>query len=129
MNWTEYDSNNGRIGGIHSGYDTADAALSQVFWPGMDAVVEGEYDNRDFYILNGQPTERPASPVTLSDLTLQGVPAGSTLTIASASLSTGNRESYDAEGDVELEFPLSGTYRLRVECWPYKDWTGEVVAP
>ena len=84
----------------------------------MDAVVEGEYDSREFYILNGQPTERLASPVILSDLTLQGVPTGSTLTI--------NGESYAAEGDVELEFPLQGTYRLRVECWPYRDWTGEV---
>ena len=73
----------------------------------------------EHYILNGQPTERPASPVTLSDLTLQGVPAGSTVTI--------NGESYSAEGDVELEFPLPGTYSLRVECWPYKDWAGEVV--
>ena len=91
--------------------------------------ADGRWDAETHYILNGQPTERPASPVTLSDLTLLGVPAGSTLTIASASLSTSNGESYDAEGDVELEFPLSGTYRLRVECWPYKDWTGEVVAP
>lgn len=85
----------------------------------MDAVVEGEYDNRDFYIFNGEVTERPASPVTLSDLTLLGVPAGSTLTIKG--------ERYEAEGDVELEFPLPGTYSLRVECWPYKDWEGEVV--
>ena len=89
--------------------------------------VMGSYSAEDYYVVDGQPTERPASPVTLSDLTLQGVPAGSTLTIASASLSTSNGESYPAEGDVELEFPLSGTYRLRVECWPYKDWEGEVV--
>lgn len=83
--------------------------------------VVGEYDGAFTYILNGKPTERPTSPVTLSDLTLQGVPAGSTLTI--------NGESYSAEGAVELEFPLPGTYSLRVECWPYKDWEGEVVVP
>jgi hypothetical protein len=112
MKHTEYNSQTGEMGGVHIG----DVNL---FLPGMDAVVEGEYDNREFYILNGQPTERPTSPVTLSDLTLQGVPAGSTLTI--------NGESYSAEGNVELEFPLPGTYRLRVECWPYKDWEGEVI--
>ena len=79
-------------------------------------------DHRAHYILNGQPTERPASPVTLSGLTLQGVPAGSTLTISV--------ERYEnVEGDVELEFPLPGSYSLRVECWPYKDWEGEVVVP
>lgn len=111
MKHTEYNSQTGEIGGVHVG----DVNL---FWPGMDAVVEGEYDNREYYILNGQPTERPASPVTLSDLTLVGVPTGSTLWI--------NGERYDAEGDVELEFPLPGVYRLRVECFPYRDWEGEV---
>lgn len=82
--------------------------------------ADGAWDAGTHYILNSQPTERPASPVTLSDLTLQGVPAESTLMI--------NGERYEGvEGDVELEFPLSGTYRLRVECFPYKDWEGEVV--
>jgi hypothetical protein len=73
------------------------------------------------YILNGQPTERPASPVTRTDLTLFDVPNGATLWI--------NGVSYGAEGEVELEFPLPGSYSLRVECWPYKDWEGEVVVP
>ena len=72
------------------------------------------------YILDGEPTERPTSPVTRTDLTLHDVPEGSTLFI--------NGESYPAEGEVELEFPLPGTYRLRVECWPYRDWEGEVTA-
>ena len=71
------------------------------------------------YVLNGELTQRPTSPVTRTDLTLLGVPEGSTLWI--------NGESYDAEGDVALEFPLPGTYRLRVECFPYLDWTDEVV--
>ena len=120
MNFTEYNSATGKIGGVHSGFSSTEEALAGLFWEGMDAVVEGDYDNLSYYILNGQPTERPASPVTLSDLTLLGVPTGSTLTI--------NGVSYPAEGDVELEFPLPGTYRLRVECWPYKDWEGEVIA-
>lgn len=83
--------------------------------------VAGSPDPCCNYILDGQITERPASPVTLFDLTLLAVPTGSTLWI--------NGESYAAEGDVELEFPLPGTYRLRVECWPYRDWEGEVTAP
>lgn len=77
------------------------------------------FSQYEHYVLAGEVTERPASPVTLSDLNLFGVPAGSTLTI--------NGERYEnVEGDVELEFPLPGTYSLRVECWPYKDWAGEV---
>ena len=111
---TLYDQN-GRITGSFA------ASSQELFDFNMTGkqYVEGDFDSATHYILNGQPTERPASPVSLSDLTLQGVPEGSTLWI--------NGESYDAEGDVELEFPLQGTYRLRVECWPYKDWEGEVV--
>ena len=118
-------------------YDKSTGVLGEAwFYPSEESkdlnvqgrdYVDGKWDSRTHYILNGQATERPTSPVTLSDLTLLGVPAGSTLTIASASLSTSNGERYDAEGDVELEFPLPGTYSLRVECWPYKDWEGEVV--
>jgi hypothetical protein len=85
------------------------------------SYVVGEYDGAFTYILNGQPTERPASPVTRTDLTLFDVPNGATLWI--------NGVSYAAEGEVELEFPLPGTYSLQVECWPYKDWEGEVVVP
>lgn len=120
MNYTEYNSEIGRLGGVHSlSVADIDFVRTQIFAAGMDDVIEGAWDAADYYLVDGQPTERPASPVTLSGLTLQGVPAGSTLTI--------NGESYEADGDVELEFPLPGTYRLRVECWPYKDWEGEVV--
>lgn len=81
--------------------------------------ADGAWDADTHYILNKQPTERPASPVTLSDLTLLGVPTGSTLWV--------NGERYEGvEGNVELEFPLPGVYSLRVECFPYKDWEGEV---
>jgi hypothetical protein len=70
---------------------------------------------------NPTPTERPASPVTRTDLTLHDVPNGATLWI--------NGVSYPAEGEVELQFTLPGTYSLRVECFPYLDWTDEVVIP
>ena len=111
---TEYDEANGRIGFIKGFSDEETYDLNS-----DNPHIMGSYSAEDYYVVDGEATERPASPVTLSDLTLQGVPTGSTLTI--------NGERYDAEGDVELQFPLPGTYRLRVECWPNKDWTGEVV--
>lgn len=81
--------------------------------------ILGEYRGDEYYVADGEAVERPASPVTLSDLTLLGVPTGSTLWI--------NGERFEnVEGAVDLEFPLSGTYSLRVECFPYKDWEGEV---
>lgn len=118
---TEYNSQSGRIGGTLFAAD--DAVLQSMRdMTHFDAELDGHWPGEEYYISNGQPTERPASPVTLSELTLQGVPAGSTLTI--------NGESYEnVEGDIELEFPLPGTYRLRVECWPYRDWEGEVTSP
>jgi hypothetical protein len=119
---SEYDISSGKIEWVKSFSDQESYELNNSI-----PHVFGSFDRDLYFIKDGQPTERPASPVRLTGLTLQGVPAGSTLTIASASLSTSNGERYDAEGDVELEFPLPGTYSLRVECWPYKDWEGEVV--
>ena len=115
---TEYD-NTGRFGWSHT---FPDQEMYEHNQRNGISYADGVWDAYTHYILDGEPTERPDSPVTLSDLTLQGVPAGSTLTI--------NGESYEnVEGDIELEFPLPGAYRLRVECWPYQDWEGEVTAP
>ena len=109
---TEYDSE-GRLGFIRGFSDEETYELNN-----QNPHIMGEYRGDEYYIADGEAVERPASPVTISDLTLQGVPDGATLTI--------NGERYDAEGDVELEFPLPGVYRLRVECFPYKDWEREV---
>jgi hypothetical protein len=119
---TEYDESTGELGFIKSFSDEETYELNNA-----NPHVMGAFSSQDYYVVEGEAVERPASPVTLSDLTLQGVPAGSTLTIASASLSTSNGERYDAEGEIELEFSLPGSYSLRVECWPYKDW--EVTVP
>ena len=116
MNKTSYATDTGRI----LGHWVADLFIYEANATESLRFVDGHWETKTHYILNGQATERPTSPVTLSDLTLQSVPAGSALMI--------NGERYEnVEGDVELEFPLPGTYRLRVECWPYKDWEGEVV--
>jgi hypothetical protein len=122
MNWTEYNSTTGQMGGVHSGYQDAESVLSQIFMTGMDAAVEGEYDNRTHYILNGEPTERPTQSTTLDGRSLTGLPVPATLHI--------DGETYTVDnGEAELEFPLPGTYRLRVEAWPFKDWEGEVTVP
>ena len=85
------------------------------------ALTDTRPDVFEDYILNGAVTERPASPVSRTGLTLLDVPTGSTLRI--------NGVSYPAEGTVELDFTYPGTYALRVECFPFLDWTDEVVVP
>ncbi len=113
---SEYDISSGKIEWVKSFSDQESYELNNSI-----PHVFGSFDRDLYFIKDGQPTERPASPVTRTDLTLFDVPNGATLWI--------NGVSYAAEGDVELEFPLPGTYSLRVECWPYKDWEGEVVVP
>ncbi len=120
MDAVSYFDSSGRIAATYEGQ-----CLEQ-----MDEIhttinrVEGLHSSATHYIDltdpdNPTPIERPASPVSRTDLTLLAVPTGSKLYI--------NGESYDAEGTVELEFPLPGTYALRVECFPFLDWTDQVV--
>lgn len=121
MNVTEYMQDSGELRMMLS---FPDIETYQINMQDGVGYLEGHHDGNFSYVdASDTPPSikaRPASPVTLSDLTLLGVPAGSTLTI--------NGERYEGvDGDVELEFPLPGTYRLRVDCFPYKDWEWEVI--
>ena len=86
--------------------------------------VEGYFRPSTHYIdladpENPVPTGRPTQSTQLVGLTLTALPANATLHI--------DGQSYPlTDTTVELDFPLPGTYRLRVTCWPYLDWTGEV---
>ncbi len=119
-----FDPATGRI--LSQVYGEIDPAQQQTLEDkGMGAVVVpntiGLFSQYEQYILNGEVTKRPTSPVTRTDLTLHDVPNGATLWVAGA--------SYSAEGEVELAFPLPGTFSLRVECFPYLDWNDEVAVP
>jgi len=115
---TEYDLSTGEFGMTMIADGENACELNQRDGMGW---VEGVWKSDTHYVVNGQPTARPASPVTIDGMTLMNIPAGSTVLL--------DGQSYPAEGDVELEFPLPGTYQLRVIAWPHKDWEGEVVVP
>jgi len=109
-----YLPSTGKILG-HSSGEYEDGEIPGVKKLPTSQIVSGE----DYYLVNGDPTERPISPVALDGLILKNVPANSILYISG--------ESYLViDDEVELELPSPGTYPLRVECWPYKDWNGEV---
>jgi hypothetical protein len=99
--------------------------LSQREFLGTKGAFVAGHHNGAFYFIdltdpdNPTPTERPASPVTLTDLTLQHLPVGGDLFI------DGTRYEI-TDTTVELAFPLPGTFQLRVERFPYLDWTGSV---
>lgn len=126
LSTVEYDAASGEI--LRTAYGMLDHEHASGVYPGgqhPNVVLSGVDPNtlsaRTHYILDDQLTERPASPVSRTDLTLLDVPVGSTLWI--------NGVSYPAEGTVDLEFTYPGTYSLRVECFPFLDWTDEVTVP
>ena len=59
--------------------------------------------------------ERPVMPITVSGMTLSGVPVGAEVTVGNA--------SFDAtESTVELEFSLPGVYQIDINLLPYLPW-------
>lgn len=113
---TAYFTESGRIGAVHYGpdFDTLYRQLDT-----DQDLVAGEFDGNTYYVLNGEPTERPKQATTLTGLQLTYLPTPSTLRI--------NSTAYPVtDSTVDLEFPLPGTYHLRVEAFPYLDWTAEV---
>ena len=113
---TKYVISTGRILSVHwfAEEDSVAANTTET-----EDFVEGEYYDDAYYVSDAQPTERPTQSTQLTGLTLTALPANATLHI--------DDQAYPLDDTtVDLDFPLPGTYRLRVECWPYLDWTGEV---
>jgi hypothetical protein len=111
-------------------YDKSTGVLGEAwFYPSEESkdlnvqgrdYVDGKWDSRTHYILNGEVTERPTQSTTLDGRTLTGLPIPATLHI--------DGETYEVDdGEAELDFILPGTYRLRVVAWPYRDWEEELV--
>jgi len=112
---TEYETETGQIFMAYSFPSGEDGIIRREGF----SYVSGFYTNTDHYMLNGEPTERPTQSTTLDGRSLTGLPVPALLHI--------DGETYTVDnGEAELEFPLPGTYRLRVEAWPFKDWEGEV---
>lgn len=116
-----YDIETGRPAAGLSGQTLAETLEYQCA-PGQSAI---EAPGASFsgvkygYVVDGQLQPRPTQSTQLAGLTLTALPANATLHI--------DGQSYPlTDATVELDFPLPGTYQLRVECWPYLDWTGEV---
>lgn len=71
------------------------------------------------YVSGGVVTPRPILPGSLVGNLLIRVPTGAAVYI--------DGQTYTADGtDIELEFTYPGTYSIKVECWPYLGWVGEV---
>lgn len=118
MNVIEYILSNGRIIGSGSGDLNDIQRLPEHGW------VEGDPISGFLYYVDitADPPvviERPVQSTTLAGTALTNLPIPATLYI--------NGEAYAIDdGEAELNILLPGTYRLRVESWPYQDWEEEV---
>jgi len=113
---TYFDLSTGKLDEYRHMGSEAERALNQR--PGY-GLVDGIWDHRTHYVQNDQAIPRPDQATTLNGLTLENLPIPAKVIIDGA--------EYDTDAaEVELDFPLPGTYSLRVESFPYLDWTGEV---
>ena len=79
-------------------------------------MMEGIADPNQHYIKNGEIADRPKQQTKLTNTTLSNLPAPCTIYI--------NGTPYECDSDTaELEFDQPTTYTIRVESWPYQDWS------
>lgn len=80
---------------------------------------EGEYDDT-YWFYGGMPRKRQPCPAVADGLWLHGVRPDSTIYI--------DGQAYECEegGDIELSFQYPGTYKVRIERWPYLDGVYEI---
>lgn len=114
----EYELTTGAISIAYSFPEGEDSVVRRDGYGYIDGVGHADA----FYVLDAVLTERPTQSTTLDGRSLTGLPVPAILHI--------DGETYTVDdGEAELDFILPGTYRLRVEAWPYKDWDGEVTVP
>lgn len=112
MKFTQYD-NEGRI--LFGG----DVPETMIAAQGVNIVL-GHESPDTHYVVNRAFAKRQTSPARIGmDKTLQHIPPGAMIWI--------NDKCYPATEPVcSLEFTYPGTYRIRIECFPYLDFITEV---
>lgn len=87
---------------------------------GEDSMLVSDYFPDDlFFVLEGQIVPRPPMPITANGNVLSDVPIGAELRVDS--------QVYPVtDNTVELEFPVSGTYRVELNMFPYLPFQLEV---
>jgi len=84
--------------------------------------VEGNGSPSEHYVKDGVIVPLEPATTTLQGHVLSGVPIGATIHIDDA-------EYIAEDSTVELNFNLPGTYQIRVDGWPHKEVSFEVIIP
>lgn len=104
-----YKADTGEI--KRSFYTTDPESVALNTQPGEQAIeVDPSITNP--YVLHGVLTERPENPAILNGTLIESIPVGATVSFG--------EQGYTVEdGTAELSFPFSGTYTVKVACFPY----------
>ena len=119
-----YDSN----GSIIQVADVPEAFIPlQASKPGWFVAV-GDANDATQYVLNGVLTDKPPMPAALDKTTvagdgvevatLSGIPPFATVFVSGA---IDTLIKLDAGGDLEMTFPISGTYKIKCRARHYLD--------
>lgn len=111
-------------GEIHTVLSGDAIALEVTAQQSTDGWVEGDWFDKNKYVLNGEVLDRPENTATQSGMTLLNVPVPSEIQI-------GNQSYQATDSTVELEFNLPGSYVVKVISWPHlpKEFTVENPTP
>lgn len=107
-----YDTNTGKIICVGNIKEWEELAENEVSYENPPTDIGGTH-----YVSNGTVLVRQPMPITVSGLVLSDVPDNSTIWI--------EEDSYPCSGNVTLSFEFPGTYSVRIECFPYLDFTRE----
>ena len=77
-----------------------------------ESWIDGLWDSKTHYVLNGEAVIRPENPATLTGCLLENVPVPSKLFINTTKYTT-------EESSIELEFDQPGSYTIKIMSWPY----------
>ena len=118
---TTYEPASGRIAQMMTLKDDAEADQNGIW-------IEGHWDGREYYVLNGEPTERPGTglPETHTiaantDWIVPNIPQDTVVYVDDEDVGT------VGTGDLILSFEFPATYSVRLEPpFPWKPATCEV---
>ena len=81
--------------------------------------VDGYFDGNTHYVDNGEAISRPVNPAVLNMLTIKKLPTPCKIII--------NSTEYDCdESEIELDLPMSTSYKIKVLSFPYLDAEFEI---
>lgn len=133
MNILIYNNASGEI--LRSCYIGSDDPLISVVTEGGEAYIEGNCDDRQFYVLEDTIIHRPAQQTTLSNTPIiaNGVDSGVLQNLPIPCTVFIENTAYEVtDGLLEFTLNLPGIYSIRVtNCFPYldKEFTCEGITP